>query len=108
MKARIRHTNIEVDVQPFYDETGYFAGFKDGYEYYRAADLVFPDTPAWDPNIDWSAFRREAAKDILCSVVANPGRIGDVEYGRNDYRQSEYVRFAIDCAEELIKQLKQE
>ena len=107
MKARIRHTNMEVDVQPFYDETGYFAGFKNDYEYYRAADLVFPDTPDWDKT-DWSSFRREAAKDILCSVVANPGRIGHVEYGRKDYRQSEYVRFAIDCADELIKQLKQE
>lgn len=92
MKARIRNTNIEVDVQPFYDETGYFAGFKDGYEYYRAADLVFTDTPDWDKT-DWSSFRREAAKDILCAVIN--GRI------------SEDVSFAIQYAEELIRQLKQ-
>lgn len=58
-------------------------------------------------TVDWSSFRREAAKDILCSVVANPGRIGHVEYGSKDYRQSEYVRFAINCADELIKQLKE-
>lgn len=58
-------------------------------------------------SVDWDAFRREAAKDILCSVVANPERIGHVEYGRKDYRQSEYVRFAIDCADELIRLLKE-
>jgi len=96
MKARIRGTNIELDVQPFYDETGYFAGFKDGYEYYRAADLVFPDTPDWDKT-DWSSFRREAAKDILCAMIstkseATPGN----------------VTTAIEIADELIKQLKQE
>ena len=76
--------------------------------------LDFINTSEYDATVettnvfDWQSFRREAAKDILCSVVANPGRIGNVEYGRKDYRQSEYVRFAIDCADELIKQLKQE
>lgn len=64
MKARIRGTNIELDVRPFYDETGYFSGFSDGYEYYRAADLVFPDTPDWDKT-DWSSFRREAEREIF-------------------------------------------
>ena len=93
MKARIKGTNIEIDVQPFYDEIGYFAGFKNDYEYYRAADLVFPDTPGWDKT-DWSSFRREAAKDILSAVIN--GRI------------SEDVSFAIKYADELIRQLKQE
>lgn len=101
MKARIRHTNIEVDVQPFYDETGYFAGFKDGYEYYRAADLVFPDTPAWDPNIDWSSFRREAAKDILAGMMAHQR----ITYGSN---YGVLAKYAISYADELIKLLKQE
>lgn len=95
MKARIRNTNIEVDVQPFCDETGYFAGFKDEYEYYRAADLVFPDTPAWE-HIDWSSFRREAAKDILCALCSFP----PINY-KDDVRQ------AINIADELIRQLKQ-
>lgn len=70
-------------------------------------ELDFNIAPVNNPvSFDWTSFRREAAKDILCSVVANPGRIGLVEYGRKDYRKSEYVRFAIDCADELIKQLK--
>lgn len=95
MKARIRRTNIELDVQPFYDETGYFAGFKDGYNYYHSADLVFPDTPGWDKT-DWFAFRREAAKDIFCAMVSHLG---------DDYS---YIERAVFLADELIKQLKQE
>lgn len=94
MKARIRNTNIEVDVQPFYDETGYFAGFKDGYEYYRAADLVFPDTSDWDKT-DWSSFRIGAAKDILCAVVSHTG--GDAN-----------IKRALELADTLIEALKKE
>ncbi len=98
MKARIRGTNIEVDIHPFYDETGYFAGFKNDYEYYRAADLVFPDTPDWDKT-DWSSFRREAAKDVLSAVIAKKSSMCSYE---------EVVGEAIKFADELIKQLKQE
>lgn len=104
MKARIRGTNIELDVQPFYDETGYFSGFKDGYEYYRAADLVFPETPDWDKT-DWSSFRREAAKDILCAMLGSMGALVDAD----DKRLGEVeVSNAIFLADELIKQLKEE
>ena len=100
MKARIKGTNIEVDVQPFYDETGYFAGFKDGYEYYRAADLIFPDTPDLDKT-DWSSFRREAAKDILVGICANWG---------NGFagKLSDMTDTAIELADALIAKLKQE
>lgn len=100
MKARIRGTNIEVDVQPFYDETGYFSGFKDGYEYYRAADLVFPDNQDWDKT-DWSSFRREAAKDILVGMVAN----GELFYAYHE-KEDTAVKQAIQIADELIRQLK--
>ena len=99
MKARIRGTNIEVDVQPFYDETGYFAGFKGGYNYYHSADLVFPDTPDWDKT-DWSSFRREAAKDILAGWFA--AKIGNPII---DYPQQS-CKFAIQLADELIKALR--
>jgi len=99
MKARIRGTNIEVDVQPFYDETGYFAGFKGGYNYYHSADLVFPDTPDWDKT-DWSSFRREAAKDILAAFAAKIGHPID------DYSEQS-CKYAINLADELIRQLKE-
>ena len=100
MKARIRGTNIEVDDKPFYDETGYFAGFMDGYNYYHSADLVFPDTPDWDKT-DWSSFRREVAKDILAGFAAKTG------YPINDHPE-QYCKYAIQLADEIIKQLNEE
>ena len=99
MKARIRGTNIELEVQPFYDETGYFAGFKNDYEYYRAADLVFPDTPDWDKT-DWSSFRREAAKDSLCALLQDARISYSLSY-------EWYCQRALEIADELIKQLKE-
>lgn len=53
--------------------------------------------------VDWSSFRREAAKDILCAILSgrqhlNPvGRIGENE-----------VSNAIFITDELIKQLKEQ
>ena len=99
MKARIRGTNIEVDVKLFYD-SGYFAGFKDGYEYYRPADLVFPDTPDWDKT-DWESFRMEAARGILCAMIANGS-------DRDGSSYSEMAENAVFAANELIEQLKEE
>lgn len=99
MKAKIRGTNIELDVQPCYDETGYFSGFKDGYEYYRSADLVFPDTPGWD-RTDWSYFRREAAKEILAGMLSHQRILYD------ESLRPAHVLMAISYTDELIKQLK--
>ena len=50
--------------------------------------------------VDWSFFRREAAKDILAGWYSNP---------YSDNRSfSELARMAIGQADELIKQLKEE
>lgn len=49
------------------------------------------------PEYDWSAFRREAAKDILAGLSAHVGGI-DIEQD---------ARLAIRLADELIRQLKQ-
>ena len=48
------------------------------------------DTP------DWEKFRREAAKDILCSMVRGG-------YGRG--REKEQAKLAVAYADELIKRL---
>ena len=48
-------------------------------------------------EIDWDAFRREAAKDILCAMI----------HHQNSTDPSE-ISIAIDIADELIKQLKEE
>ena len=44
---------------------------------------------------DWSSFRREAAKDILASMVCHSGGDADIER-------------AIELADALIEKLKQE
>ena len=46
-------------------------------------------------SVDWDAFRREAAKDILCAMIHHQNSTDPTE-----------VSIAIDIADELIKQLK--
>ena len=48
-------------------------------------------------SCDWNAFRREAAKDILCSII----QMGAIDSWKN------IVPSAIKGADELIKQLKE-
>lgn len=50
-------------------------------------------------DFDWQAFRREAAKDILCAIVSRGYGLG---------RGQEHTFIAIKYTDELIKQLKQE
>lgn len=103
MKARIINTPVEVEVQPYFNE-GMFAGFTDvsgklqpGMVVYKPSDLEFIDRPApLEPIVDWSAFRREAAKDILSSLCSFP----PINY-------KEDVQQAINIADELIRQLKE-
>ena len=53
-------------------------------------------------NIDWDAFRRDAAKDILCAMIAN-GNLG--RYGSS---YSEMVEHTVYAADKLIQQLKED
>lgn len=53
-------------------------------------------------TVDWSAFRREAAKDILCALVGNK------DYLKVIGRIEPETMLAIALADELIKQLKDE
>lgn len=48
-------------------------------------------------SFDWSSFRREAAKEILCARISTKSEITPRD-----------VTTAIEIAEELIRQLKQE
>ena len=103
MKARIAGTACEVEVIPYFPE-GMFAGFTDvsgklqpGMVVYKSSDLEFIETPPkLKPETDWSAFRREAAKDILCALL------------QNSYHKYTVVSTAMSMADELIKQLKEE
>lgn len=49
---------------------------------------------------DWNAFRMEAAKDILAGFAAKIG------HSMNDYSEQS-CKYAIQLADELIKQLKE-
>lgn len=60
-------------------------------------EIVEEDKPK--DTTDWAAFRREAAKDILCSMVRGG-------YGRG--REKEQAKLAVEYADELIKQIKEE
>lgn len=62
-----------------------------GYAVFRADDLII------DEPVDWSSFRREAAKDILGAVIAKKSSMCSY---------AEVVEEAIKFADELIKQLR--
>ena len=119
MKARIAGTVYEVEVVPYYQE-GMFAGFtyesgslKPGMIVYKPSDLEFIETPPkLKPETDWSAFRMEAAKDAMNGMLSAPQFWQNVwSYnpvnGKCNYPR-QIALFAIACADELIKQLKEE
>ena len=104
MKARLINTPIEVEVQPYFPE-GMFAGFTDvtgrlqpGMVVYKTSDLEFESYQPLPKVVDWDAFRREAAKDILCGICA----------GGYGVSIKSSVQFAVELTDELIWQLKTE
>ena len=69
---------------------------RDRWRLYREDELDFEDLT------DWNAFRREAAKDILCALVGNK------DYLKVIGRIEPETMLAIRFVDELIKQLKQQ
>ena len=65
--------------------------------YYKSAVLPLECFDLWEEP-DWSAFRREAAKDILCALIAD----GQIPVNADS------VTHCIGLAEALIKRLKDE
>lgn len=59
----------------------------------------------YDLNKDWDTFRRDAAKDVLCAVLA--GGIANGAKGFNAQKE-EVVNASIGVADELIKQLRED
>jgi len=82
MKAKIKETGKLVTVG-FYDV--------------ETLDFLDPGKLDFVPEFDWQAFRREAAKDILAGCSASCSKI--LIY--------ETTSFAIQLADELIRQLKE-
>lgn len=88
MKAKVIKTGEIVNVVP--TEGGWVAVFENGVWHYTDAELDFEFA-------DWEKFRREAAKDVLCAMIHHQNSTDPTE-----------VSIAIDIANELIKQLKEE
>lgn len=65
-----------------------------GYAIFRADDLII------DEPVDWSYFRREAAKEILAGMLSHQRILYD------ESLRPAHVRMAISYADELIKQLR--
>lgn len=91
MKARIKETGEIVEIYP---DT--LAGFlADDGCYYKNEEL----STELD---DWQAFRREAAKDILPSLIEKASEI----YGLESLAKEVWCKQAVEWADELIRQLK--
>ena len=54
---------------------------------------------------DWAAFRREAAKDLLCAVLS-----GGISAGAKGFikEKEEVIQGVLEVTDELIKQLKED
>ncbi|MBP5723805.1 MAG: hypothetical protein J6X18_09585 [Bacteroidales bacterium] len=96
MKARIKGTNTIVECL----DTGTLINENKGIEckHSNGAIEVIPGDCLMEieNDFDWQSFRAEAAKDILCAMIA-----------RGEKAKPIVVDIAIDGADELIKQLKE-
>jgi len=63
----------------------------------KAQELIDKLLPYEADNYDWQAFRREAAKDILCAMVSG---------WYNWSRVKEHTELAVKYADKLIEQLR--
>ena len=101
MKAREKNTGKEITILGISKEWGTATYIEDGI--LRQKNL----SGEWEiidesESVDWSSFRRETAKDILCALVGNKDYLKVI--GRIEPETTLAIRFA----DELIKQIKQE
>ncbi len=90
MKAKVIKTGEVVEVQP--RANGSWASSNmNTTKFFDESELDFEFQ-------EWDAFRREAAKDILCAIIQ----------GKTSYDSLYEVHHAVEMADELIKQLREE
>ena len=88
MKARIKSTGEIVEIKDLYDDGTALVGNM----YIKVSELNF-----FSENIDWEQRRYELAKDIIKAVVAD-------DCGGNS---DTIAKYAVNCADALIKRLKE-
>lgn len=104
MKARIKKSGAIGDVIGTYMENDTkMVTFANGLTIpINEVDYIMPINEVDYIDEDWLSFRREAAKDFISGMLAN------VSPAANQWTTIEIVSAAIEIADELIKQLKQE
>lgn len=79
---------------------------RDGSYYDSVTDLIYEARELqfqWQETpVDWSSFRREAAKDILCALIGHK----DSGVGTFSFDSTSKVEMAIAIADRLVNRLK--
>ena len=94
MKARVKSTGVLVDVTPKVNINAQHSGDN----LYVCDNMVFRECELDFSAIDWEQRRYELAKDIIKAIVA------DDRGGNSDA----IAKYAVNCADALIKKLKGE
>lgn len=89
MKARVKLTGEIVNIEGLYDDGTALVND----EYFKISELDF-----FSGTIDWEQRRYELAKDIIKAVIADD---------RGGYSDA-IAKYAVNCADALIKRLKEE
>lgn len=94
MKATIKATGEIVEIKDLYDDGTALVGTAlVGNMYIKVSELNF-----FSENIDWEQRRYELAKDIIKVVIAND----------NGANSEAVAKYSLNCADALIKRLKEE
>lgn len=93
MKARVKSTGVLVDVTPKVNINAQHSGDN----LYVCDNMVFRECELDFSAIDWEQRRYELAKDIIKAVVAD-------DCGGNS---DAIAKYAVNCADALIKRLKE-
>lgn len=98
MKAIRRDDGKEIEVRLYHDREYVATEVEDGE---RGQRIYYEHALIIEDAVDWNAFRREAAKDILAGIATN------IQIYLNEKDKCKAAaRDAIALADELIKQLK--
>ena len=93
MKARVKSTGVLVDVTPKVNINAQHSGDN----LYVCDNMVFRECELDFSAIDWEQRRYELTKDIIKIVIAND----------NGVNSEAVAKYSLNCADALIKRLKE-